>query len=114
MASCAGTPAVSGVVPKFLSPETPEEPPELGRAILRTTRFLVKGSSSGIRDVQSPNSTVSLGPVIKGAGFSDYEKPPPAPRTGESPLLARRRSSPRVRKRKVNVFSVLKDGDFRP
>jgi serine/threonine-protein kinase HipA len=54
----------------------------------------------GIRDLQSPNSTVSLGPVIEGAGFSGYEKPAPAPRTGESPLLAKRRSSPRVRKRK--------------
>ena len=54
----------------------------------------------GMQDVRNPNSTVSLAPVIKEAGFSDYDKPPPAPRTGESPLLAKRRSSPRVRKRK--------------
>jgi serine/threonine-protein kinase HipA len=54
----------------------------------------------GMQDVRAPNSTVSLAPVIKKAGFSDYEKPAPAPRTGESPLLAKRRSSPRVRKRK--------------
>src|ERR1700722_18054691 len=37
--------AVSGVVPKFLSPQTPQEPPESARAILRTARYLVKGSS---------------------------------------------------------------------
>ncbi len=54
----------------------------------------------GMQDVRSPNSTVSLARVIKEAGFSDYGKPAPAPRTGESPLLAKRRSSPRVRKRK--------------
>ena len=54
----------------------------------------------GMQDMRNPNSTVSLAPVIKEAGFSDYDKPPPAPRTGESPLLAKRRSSPRVRKRK--------------
>ena len=54
----------------------------------------------GMQDVRNPNSTVSLAPVIKKAGFSDYDKPAPAPRTGESPLLAKRRSSPRVRKRK--------------
>ena len=54
----------------------------------------------GMQDVRSQNSTVSLAPVIKKAGFSDYDKPLPAPRTGESPLLAKRRSSPRVRKRK--------------
>jgi serine/threonine-protein kinase HipA len=54
----------------------------------------------GIQDVRNPNSTVSLAPVIEEAGFSDYDKPAPAPRTGESPLLAKRRSSPRVRKRK--------------
>jgi serine/threonine-protein kinase HipA len=54
----------------------------------------------GIQDVRNSNSTVSLGAVIEGAGFSDYDKPAPAPRTGESPLLAKRRSSPRVRKRK--------------
>ena len=54
----------------------------------------------GIQDVKNPNSTVSLAPVIQEAGFSDYDKAAPAPRTGESPLLAKRRSSPRVRKRK--------------
>ena len=54
----------------------------------------------GIRDVRNPGSTVSLAPVIAAAGFSDYDKAAPAPRTEESPLLAKRRSSPRVRKRK--------------
>ncbi|HEY0342587.1 MAG TPA: HipA domain-containing protein, partial [Steroidobacteraceae bacterium] len=54
----------------------------------------------GMQDVRNPNSTASLAPVIKAAGFSDYDKPAPAPRTGESPLPAKRRSSPRVRKRK--------------
>lgn len=54
----------------------------------------------GMQDVRNTNSTVSLAPVMRAAGFSDYEKPAPAPRTGESPLLAKRRSSPRVRKRK--------------
>ena len=54
----------------------------------------------GIQDVRNPNSTVSLAPVMKEAGFSDYDEPVPAARTGESPLLAKRRSSPRVRKRK--------------
>ena len=54
----------------------------------------------GMQDVRAPNSSVSLAPVIKKAGFSDYEKPAPAPRSGESPLLAKRRSSPRIRKRK--------------
>src|SRR6185312_800240 len=38
--------AVSGVVPKFLSPETSGEPPEPDRATLRTARYLVKGSST--------------------------------------------------------------------
>jgi len=55
----------------------------------------------GIRDVRSPDSTVSLAPVLEEAGFSDRDKPASAPRTGESPLLAKRRSSPRVRKRKA-------------
>ncbi len=54
----------------------------------------------GIRDVRSSNSAVRLAPLSEGAGFSGHDKPPTAPRTGESPLLARRRSSPRVRKRK--------------
>jgi serine/threonine-protein kinase HipA len=54
----------------------------------------------GMQDMRDPKSTLSLAPVIKKAGFSDYEKPAAAPRTGESPLLAKRRSSPRVRKRK--------------
>jgi hypothetical protein len=54
----------------------------------------------GMQDVRNPNSTVSLAPVIKEAGFSDNNKPAPAPRTGESPLPAKRRSGPRVRKRK--------------
>ena len=41
-------------------------------------------------------------PQMQGPGqdFSDYDKAAPAPRTGESPLLAKRRSSPRVGKRK--------------
>lgn len=54
----------------------------------------------GIRDVRDLNSTVSLASVAKEAGFSDYDEPAPAQRTGESPLLAKRRSSPRVRRRK--------------
>jgi serine/threonine-protein kinase HipA len=54
----------------------------------------------GMHAVRNSNSTVSLAPVIQEAGFSDYDKAAPAPRTGESPLLAKRRSSPRVRKRK--------------
>ena len=54
----------------------------------------------GMQDVRNPNSTVSLAPVMKEAGLSEYDKPAPAPRAGESPLLAKRRSSPRVRKRK--------------
>jgi serine/threonine-protein kinase HipA len=54
----------------------------------------------GIHDVRSPGATLSLAPVIQEAGFSDYDKPAPAPRMGESPLLAKRRSSRRVRKRK--------------
>ena len=54
----------------------------------------------GIKDVRNSDSTVSLAPVIKRAGFSDYDKPAPAPRTPESLLLAKRRSSPRVRRRK--------------
>src|SRR5487761_55018 len=54
----------------------------------------------GIQDVRNPSSAVSLAPVIEKAGFSDYDNPAAAPRAGESPLLARRRSSRRVRKRK--------------
>lgn len=54
----------------------------------------------GMQDARNTNSTVSLAPVIKETGLSDYDKPAPAQRTGESPLLAKRRSSPRVRKRK--------------
>jgi serine/threonine-protein kinase HipA len=54
----------------------------------------------GMEDVRNPSTTVSLAAVIKEAGFSDYDKPAPAPRAGESPLLAKRRSRPRVRKRK--------------
>ena len=50
----------------------------------------------GMQDVRNPNSTVSLAPVIKKAGFSDYDKPAPAPRTAESLLLAKRRSSRRA------------------
>ncbi|HVW68789.1 MAG TPA: HipA N-terminal domain-containing protein, partial [Steroidobacteraceae bacterium] len=38
--------AVSGVVPKFLSPQIPEELPKAVRTILRTARYLVKGSSN--------------------------------------------------------------------
>jgi serine/threonine-protein kinase HipA len=59
----------------------------------------------GIQDVRNSNSTVSLAPVIKKAGFSEFDKPMPAPRTGESLLLAKRRSSPRVRKRKNESHS---------
>lgn len=59
----------------------------------------------GIQDVRNPNSTVSLAPVIERAGFSDYDRPAPAARTGESPLLAKRRSSPRVRKRKGELHT---------
>jgi serine/threonine-protein kinase HipA len=54
----------------------------------------------GMRDVRNPSSTVDMADVIKTAGLSDYDTPAAAPRTGESPLLAKRRSSPRVRKRK--------------
>ena len=56
----------------------------------------------GMADVRNSNSTVSLGPVIEAAGFSEYDKPASAPRAqiGESSLVVRRRSSPRVRKRK--------------
>jgi serine/threonine-protein kinase HipA len=56
----------------------------------------------GIRDVRNPNSTVSLAPVIEAAGFSEYDEPAPVPRprTGESSLVVKRRSGPRVRKRK--------------
>lgn len=54
----------------------------------------------GIQGVRNPSSTVSLAPVIKAARFSDYDKPEPAPRTGESPLLAKRRSNPGASKRK--------------
>jgi serine/threonine-protein kinase HipA len=54
----------------------------------------------GMNDVRTSNSTVSLAPLIREAGFSASDKPALAPRTGESPLLAKRRSSPRVRKRK--------------
>jgi serine/threonine-protein kinase HipA len=64
------------------------------------TKNMLHAWDRGIQDIRSPNSTVSLAPVIEGAGFSDYDQPSPAPRTGESPLLAKRRSSPRVRKRK--------------
>lgn len=53
----------------------------------------------GMRDMGASESTASLAPIIKQAGFSDYEPPGPLHRTGESPLLGRRRSSPRVRKR---------------
>ena len=56
----------------------------------------------GMQDTRNTNSTVSLAPIIEEAGFSDFQKPVPATRTGESPLLAKRRSSPRVRKRKRN------------
>ena len=62
----------------------------------------------GIEGVRNPNSTVSLAPVIKGGGFSDYDRPAPAARTGESPLLAKRRSSPRVRKRKEESHTPRK------
>jgi serine/threonine-protein kinase HipA len=56
----------------------------------------------GMQDVRNSNSTVSLAPVIEKAGLSDSDKPTPTPRLDESPLLAkRRRSSPRVRKRKA-------------
>jgi serine/threonine-protein kinase HipA len=54
----------------------------------------------GIQDMRNPSSTVSLAPVIKAARFSDYDRPAPAPRAGESPLLAKRRTRRRVRTRK--------------
>jgi serine/threonine-protein kinase HipA len=54
----------------------------------------------GIQDVRNADSIVSLAPIMKKAGLSGYDRPAPALRTGESPLLAKRRSSPRVRKRK--------------
>ncbi len=66
----------------------------------RVIKNMLHAWNRGIQDVRNPNSTVSLAAVIEAAGFSDYDKPAPAPRTGESPLLAKRRSSPRVRKRK--------------
>jgi hypothetical protein len=53
-----------------------------------------------IQDVRSPDSTVSLAAAMKKAGFSEFDRPRPASRSGESQLLAKRRSSPRVRKRK--------------
>jgi len=59
----------------------------------------------GMQDVRNPSSTVSLASVIRDAGFSDYDAPLPAPRTGESPLLAKRRSSPRVRKKKGELHT---------
>jgi serine/threonine-protein kinase HipA len=59
----------------------------------------------GMQDVRNRASSVSLAAVIREAGFSDYGKPEPAPRSGESPLLAKRRSSPRVRRRKGEIPS---------
>lgn len=79
---------------------------ELARLASAETRWrgiiknMLHAWNRGMQDARAPNSSVSLAPVIKKAGFSDYEKPAPAPRSGESPLLAKRRSSPRVRKRK--------------
>jgi serine/threonine-protein kinase HipA len=63
-------------------------------------KYMLWAWDCGIQDVRRPNSTVSLGPVLQEAGFADYDRPAPAPRTGESPLLGKRRSSRRVRKRK--------------
>jgi serine/threonine-protein kinase HipA len=55
----------------------------------------------GIQSVREPGSAVSLGPIIRDAGFGPPERPAPAARTGESPLLGKRRRSPRVRKNKA-------------
>jgi len=55
---------------------------------------------SGIQAVRDTHSTLTLGPLIRKAGMGDYDRPPPPPRTGESPLLGKRRTSPRVRQRK--------------
>jgi serine/threonine-protein kinase HipA len=54
----------------------------------------------GIQAVRAPSSTISLGPLIRAGNFGAYDRPPPAARTGDSPLLGKRRSSPRVRKSK--------------
>lgn len=83
--------------------EVARELAKLARAETRwrtVIKNMLHAWNHGMRDVRNPNSTVSLAPIMEKAGFSDYEKPMPAPRTGESPLLAKRRSSPRVRKRK--------------
>jgi serine/threonine-protein kinase HipA len=79
---------------------------ELGKLASSETRWrgIIKNMlhtwNRGMQDVRAPKHTVSLAPIMKKSGLSDYEKPTPAPRTGESPLLGKRRSSPRVRKRK--------------
>lgn len=64
----------------------------------------------GIQAVRAPSSTLSLGPLIREGGLGDYDRPAPAPRTGESPLLGKRRSGPRVRRRK-NVVSATQQVD---
>lgn len=65
------------------------------------TKNMLHAWDRGIQDVRSPNSRVSLAPVIEKAGFSDYDKLTPAPRTGAFPLLAsgeRRRRGPCARR----------------
>ena len=102
-----------GIAPRKYSQmveELCESAVEVGRELMKLavteTRWgsiiknMLHAWDRGIQDARNPSSTVSLAPVIDTAGFSGYDKPPPAPRTGQSPLLAKRRSSPRVRKRK--------------
>lgn len=67
------------------------------RSIIRN---MLHAWDRGIQSVRNRESTVSLAPIMKRAGFSEHDRPMPASRTGESPLLAKRRSSPRMRKRK--------------
>ncbi len=67
--------------------------------------FIIKNMlwawDQGIQSVREPGSTLTLGPIILGTGFGPPERPQPVARTGESPLLGKRRRSPRVRKHKA-------------
>jgi serine/threonine-protein kinase HipA len=67
--------------------------------------FIIKNMlwawDQGIQSVREPGSTLTLGPIIRDAGFGPPEQPQPVARTGESPLLGKRRRSPRVRKHKA-------------
>ncbi len=67
--------------------------------------FIIKNMlwawDQGIQSVREPGSTLTLGPIIRDAGFAPPERPQPVARTGESPLLGKRRRSPRVRKHKA-------------